>query len=261
MSVPPLPRIEGDYNILLELFTHSSLKDGSESEEYGDMDRLVQLGSAYLTQALTWHYFAKRPMLSADQISVEIANCMSPARMREWCITWNLKSKFRAAPGACDILEAPHEMQRFVDGYVGAMYLRNPLNQVQHWISSLIEPDAPQPLEPPPPVPPGGPPMQYALPAPRIAAPPVPAPYNAMVPQSPSALPAITLQKIHETATKHGTSISYDAQHMGGPAHAPVWRVVAKIDGVDCGDATAPSQKAAKEEAARKAFVFKGWRV
>ncbi|KAJ7070897.1 hypothetical protein C8F01DRAFT_1108264 [Mycena amicta] len=218
IAISPLPKIEGDFDILLELFTHSSLKDeglGLHNEEYGDLDRLIKLGATAVENALCRHYFYKRPILAAEQISVEIQNAITPEKLREWCISWNIKSKFRAAPGACDILESPLEMQKFLNGYVGAMSIRNPLHQIQAWISSLVDPGAPQPLDTPPPV--------------------------------------------HEVAAKHGSQVTYDAEHVSGPAHMPVWRVVAKIDGVPFGEATAQSQKAGKEEAARSAFVAKGW--
>lgn len=42
------------------------------NEEYGDTDRLVELGRRVLEMALTAHLFYKRPILTAEEISVRI---------------------------------------------------------------------------------------------------------------------------------------------------------------------------------------------
>ncbi|KAF7307040.1 hypothetical protein MIND_00497100 [Mycena indigotica] len=245
MSIPPLLKIEGDYDVLLEIYTHSSLKDGSMlyNEEYGDVDRLIQRGTSTLNDGLYEHFFNKRPLLNVEQIADHVSKAVTPDKLREWCVSWNVKSKFRAAPGACDILDSPPDMERFLQAYIGALRLRNPQYQ---------------PLELPPPVPPA----QYPGHTVQNSYPPTQSNYP-QPPQvsAPTASGGITLQKIHEAAAKNGCAMSYEAQQISGPAHNPTWQAVAKIDGIPFGEATAKSQKAAKEEAARKAFVAKGWRA
>ncbi|KAG6882655.1 hypothetical protein C0992_011126, partial [Termitomyces sp. T32_za158] len=71
MGLPPLPKIEGDVDLLLEIFTHSSLRYGQSdgmNEEYGDTDRLAELGHRVLDLVVTFHYFSKRPILSATEV-------------------------------------------------------------------------------------------------------------------------------------------------------------------------------------------------
>jgi hypothetical protein len=68
-----LPKIEGDVDILLDIYCHRSLKgneDDSINEEYGNTDRLVELGGRVLDLTLVAHLFYRRPMLLAEQITV-----------------------------------------------------------------------------------------------------------------------------------------------------------------------------------------------
>ena len=73
MSVPPLPKIEGDAHIILDIYTHSSLRQhlgliDHANKEYGDADRLALLGKEVLNLAITYHWYRKSP--SADQLRV-----------------------------------------------------------------------------------------------------------------------------------------------------------------------------------------------
>lgn len=73
MSLPPLPKIEGDVDLLLDVFTHGSLRYGQNvgmNDEYGDTDRLAELGNRILDLAVTFHYFSKRPIISATDVAV-----------------------------------------------------------------------------------------------------------------------------------------------------------------------------------------------
>jgi hypothetical protein len=67
-----LPKIEGDVDIILDIYSHHSLKTDYMNDEYGDTDRLVELGGKVLDMALASHLFHKRPILLAEQISVRI---------------------------------------------------------------------------------------------------------------------------------------------------------------------------------------------
>lgn len=78
-TIPQLPKITGD--IILEVFTHRTLRfPGAPpaSEEYGDNERLAELGSKALDTAVTYALFCKRPMLTAAELKVCIFSlCLS----------------------------------------------------------------------------------------------------------------------------------------------------------------------------------------
>jgi dsRNA-specific ribonuclease len=72
-NLPPLPKIEGDVELLLDVFTHKSLRmtGAPLNEDYGDTDRLAELGAYVLQMVVATHWFhAKNPSLPADQLSV-----------------------------------------------------------------------------------------------------------------------------------------------------------------------------------------------
>jgi hypothetical protein len=71
-SLPQLPRIE-DPNLLLEVYTHKDLRQPTspnEPCEWGDIERLADLGSQALSIAITTHLFTKRPIVRAEEIRV-----------------------------------------------------------------------------------------------------------------------------------------------------------------------------------------------
>lgn len=71
-SLPPLPKIAGDVDLLLDVYTHKSLRFGGAplNDEYGDTERLAELGSRVLDLAVTFHFYARKPMLPASEIAV-----------------------------------------------------------------------------------------------------------------------------------------------------------------------------------------------
>ncbi|KAJ7786465.1 hypothetical protein B0H16DRAFT_1490565 [Mycena metata] len=193
------------------------------NNEYGDVERLAELGRNTLNLVLVAHAFQKRPMLLAEQINDYAREAVSDANLREWLTFYNIKSSFRAAPNSFDLLESPEEMRKFFTGYVGALYLRNGINHVQ---ASY-----------------GSPPPSMGMPPPPLGAPPPPPPSN-------SGSPTITLSLVNQTAMQKGVSVTYPAQNMGGPSHAPIWKR---------GEGTGKNQKLAKEEAGRQAYRTMGW--
>jgi dsRNA-specific ribonuclease len=72
MSVPPLPKIDGDAHIILDVYTHSSLRAHlvDPNDEYGDADRLALLGKEVLDLAITHYWYRKLPLISAEQLMV-----------------------------------------------------------------------------------------------------------------------------------------------------------------------------------------------
>jgi len=72
-SLPSLPKIEGDsIDLILDVYTHHSIRPPAQplNQEYGDTDRLAELGAKILELAVTFHYYSKRPMLSASELTV-----------------------------------------------------------------------------------------------------------------------------------------------------------------------------------------------
>jgi len=67
--VPPLPPLHSD--LILQVFTHKSLRRPKVSPaDYGDNERLSDLGKAALDVAITHALFRKRPYLEVVDISV-----------------------------------------------------------------------------------------------------------------------------------------------------------------------------------------------
>jgi len=241
MNIPALPKIEGDVDVILDIYSHQSLKgDNHMNEEYGNLDRLVEIGSRVVDMTLAVHFFHKRPMLLAEQITDEMQLAVSNAKLREWLSAWNIKSKFRAAPGTCEILESPDDMRKFFKAYVGALYIRNGVSQVQAWISALVDPNADINSfgTPPPPI--GLPPPQ-----PGHAGSPPPTQFSLLI--------------MNQIAAQKGLSVTYPAEQVAGSSHNPTWKVSCCINGERKGEGTARNQKTAKEEAARQAFAVLRW--
>lgn len=72
-NLPPIPEIGGDVDLLLEVYTHASLRHPSHSQmnaEYGDTDRLAELGASALDLAVTNYFYSMRPFLSGTEINV-----------------------------------------------------------------------------------------------------------------------------------------------------------------------------------------------
>lgn len=120
------------------------------------------------------------------------------------------------------LTSTPQMCRSFLDTYVGALFIRNGLPQVQDFVSKLIDPNAtpedtemmmdtillnskpapPQPTHPPPPPPP---PPDYHTPL---------AGYNN----------GISLAVFNQVATQRGYAITWSAESTG-PPHLPTWTV------------------------------------
>ncbi|KAJ7727834.1 hypothetical protein DFH07DRAFT_851555 [Mycena maculata] len=238
-----LPKIEGDVDILLDIYSHQSLRgDSPLNDEYGDIDRLVELGSKALDMAVTAHFFQKRPMLIAPQMNDEVKSAVSDEKLRDWLAASNIQSRYRAAPGVVSILESPVDMRRFFCSYIGALYIRNGFHQVQAWISALIDPNAHVDS------------FGTLLPPPQPLGMPPPLPNPSTSPQNSGNI----LSVINEAAMKRGVSVTYPAEQTG-PPHAPTWTVTCVVGGIEKGRGSGKGTKAAKEAAARQAMQNLGW--
>ncbi|SJL06158.1 uncharacterized protein ARMOST_09494 [Armillaria ostoyae] len=260
--LPTLPTISGDYNIMLDVYTHSSARPtaGTLDPEYGNTERLAELGKRMLDLAVTYHYFHVKPHLSADDIAARKDEALSDDAIVRWIEGYELKNKIRAYPHT--VLDDPNELRIFFHTFIGALYIRNGMNEVQDWISHLIDPThEPAPIPSPPQ-------MQQqqqtqGLPTqPSQPPPPIP-PFNPSIPPpmaqtAPGLTSLITLQLIHQTAAQKGYAVTYGAQSEG-PPHQPTWTVQCLFNGQVAGTGIARSQKLAREEAARQAWNASGW--
>ena len=70
-TLPPLPKIDGDIDLMLDVYTHSSLRPNGATprmnETYGDTLRLEQLGAKVLDLAVTIHLYNERPLLNTAE--------------------------------------------------------------------------------------------------------------------------------------------------------------------------------------------------
>ncbi|KAG6814140.1 hypothetical protein H0H92_002135 [Tricholoma furcatifolium] len=278
MILPPLPKIEGDIDLLLDVYTHRSLRfGGALNDDYGDTDRLAELGHRVLDLAVTFHYFSKRPMLSAEDITDHCRKALSDEKLDYWLNSYNLRSKLRFAPGEQDKIGSPEEIRRFFDTYVGALHIRNGNSTIQDWVSRLIDPEAdhnssshwppPIPVNNAPPTqsvwnPPPPPPLQPSIPPPPLPSgvPPMSIGVSSFQPVGPTKIggPPVSLAQVHQTAAQLGVSVTYSAE-QSGPPHLPTWTVKCFMSGIERGSGSGKSQKIAKEEAARQAWVRMNW--
>ncbi|KAK0246240.1 hypothetical protein EDD85DRAFT_803573 [Armillaria nabsnona] len=260
-SLPTLPAISGDPNIMLDVYTHSSVRHngGTSDPEYGNPERLAELGKRMLDLAVTYHFFRLKPHLSAADIAARKDDTLSDDAIVRWIEGYELKNKIRAYPHT--ILDDPIELRIFFYTFIGALYIRNGIHEVQDWISHLIDPEhEPDPMPSPPQQQQQtqGPPTQPSQPPPPLPSfnPSIPPPMAQTA--TPGSNPFITLQLIHQTAAQKGYAVTYGAQSEG-PPHAPTWTVQCLFNGHLAGTGHGRSQKLAREEAARQAWNSSGW--
>jgi hypothetical protein len=66
-TLPPLPKIDGDVDLMLDVYTHSSLRQAGVTrmnENYGDTLRLEDLGAKVLDLSVTVHLYNERPAMN-----------------------------------------------------------------------------------------------------------------------------------------------------------------------------------------------------
>ncbi|KAF4622865.1 hypothetical protein D9613_002255 [Agrocybe pediades] len=296
MALPPLPRIDGDVDLMLDVHTHPSLRHPSTppNPDYGDTTRLAELGSKVLDLAVTYHFLQERPFLDTETRKRRKEEILSPENLDNWLKQYGLKDKLRVAPSDMHILSDLQEMSTYFHVYVGALYIRNGLGLIQTWVSGLINPNLPVKLPsssvpehlsqvPASYQPSFGHQYGYAPPNPMAshqnsdgygtsnmgspmtghysASPPPPSGPPPPLPGNPpvsSPLSLVTLALVNQTASQKGYQVSYQAE-QAGPPHQPTWSVRCFLNGTECGRGMGKSQKQAKEEAARQAWATMGW--
>lgn len=169
-------------------------------------------------------------------------------------------------------------MAYFFNSYLGAVYYRSGLSVVQSWISRLIDPDTP--IQPP--QVPFGHDGRSTMNFNDVSSSSsfsygnfVPAQPTGVPPPLPSSPANVTLALVNQTAAQKSCTISYPASQQG-QSHLPTWTVkcvskylfpqrvyvvltTCKVNGVEKGIGVGKSQKVAKEEAAKQAWVAMGW--
>ncbi|KAF8807864.1 ribonuclease III [Phlegmacium glaucopus] len=275
-GLPPLPKIEGDVDLMLDVYTHSSLRFGSiapMNDDYGDTERLAELGAKVLELTVTNQLYLQRPLLNSKEIQERRTTLISDANIDIWLKSYGLKEKLRLAPSEIHLLEKPEEMRKYFNSYLGALYIRNGLPTIQDWISRLIDPNAApsQPAFPPASGYPAssrygqqsynqqnyGQQMGYSHPAPPTGPPP-PLPSGPPPAMPPSSMSLVTLALVNQTAAQKSFTVTYPAEQVG-PPHQPTWTVRCVLNGQERGRGIGKSQKIAKEEAARQAWAAMRW--
>ncbi|KAG6910515.1 hypothetical protein DXG01_009934 [Tephrocybe rancida] len=231
MNLPPLPKIDGDIDLVLDVFTHKSLRYGAPSmnDDYGDTDRLAELGNRILDLAVTYHYYSKRPMLQSHEIAERSRAALSDDKLESWLESYGLKAKLRLAPG--EQADSSEEIRRFFNTYVGALHVRNGNTVIQNWISQLIDPaeSIPPPSWAPGPIPDASmssTQSDYNAPPPpsQPSNPPPPLPSDNYPTISMATPNLVSLSLVNQTAAQRGIAVTYTAEQVG-PAHMPTWTV------------------------------------
>jgi len=203
-ELPPLPTIVGE-DLLLDIYTHKSLipSGAPMNEEYGDTDRLADLGARVLDLAVTFHLHSKRPMLSALEVDQQRAQAITDENIEHWLTVYGIRQKLRFAPSESASVGSPNELRRFFHTYIGAVQIRNGMHTIQRWISQLVDPD----IDVESLVDVFGPPRHHASGQDRVAPPPPCSPPSLPLPRSShvtseSVFALVTLALVNETAAK-----------------------------------------------------------
>ncbi|KAF5388594.1 hypothetical protein D9757_004685 [Collybiopsis confluens] len=225
--LPPLPKIEGDVDLTLTVFTHSSLSGQSSNQNLYNADRLSELGQQALNLATTVYLYEKRPPLNSRDIGIQRENELNVSAINLWLEQYDLKTKLRAAPES-GIYENP-QMKKFFCTYVGAVFLNKGIKAVENWISQLLDPNFEPSYSASSSTPSQQPPNYYHnAPAPTSDPPPLPpAPSSFPITNS---LSWLTLATVNQTASQKHVSITYQAEPTG-PSHTPTWtaRCLSKV--------------------------------
>ncbi|KAH7886080.1 hypothetical protein F5I97DRAFT_1809495 [Phlebopus sp. FC_14] len=247
--IPALPPIEGD--MMLDVFTHRSIRETSPNSEYGDTDRLAELGSSVLKMAVMYSLFRKRPLLSAIELSTQQAQWLSDEQISQWLSTYSLKAKVRKSREAQD---SPDDSRFLFHAYVGAAYLQRGISVVLPWICLLVDPDSEPPAVPGNESTPRSPPPYSASSSAQPVQPTVSPPPTS----GPSLSGVNVLVTFNQACSQRGYSVVWQPESQG-PPHDPRWIVRCIVNGEVKGSGIGRNQKAAKEEAAKEAFQRMNW--
>ncbi|KAG5647572.1 hypothetical protein DXG03_008925 [Asterophora parasitica] len=137
-QIPPLPKVTNP-DLILQVYTHISLRRSTgRPEDYGDNERLIQLGRVALDAAATHALFHKRPMLRTLEIRFQREQALSDSNLNRWVTAYNMRQKIRCHPDVFASLHAPKETQSLFCAYVGGVYTELGMETVQEWISQLL---------------------------------------------------------------------------------------------------------------------------
>ncbi|KIM47840.1 hypothetical protein M413DRAFT_439522 [Hebeloma cylindrosporum] len=270
--VPPLPPLQSD--LILQVFTHKSLRRPKVSPaDYGDNERLSDLGKAALDVAITHALFQKRPYLEVADISKHREFLFSSDMIEDWVSYYNLRPKLCCDPKVVRFLDSPQETSALFHAYVGGLYVSSGPEAVNEWISRLLEQELKNILgghevatTVQPPAPRTPPPKRAKSEAPQaeesaifFASQPPPSPPgirhapphlpNPLAPAQPN-LPFLPL--FNQAAMQRRVTVEYLAE-FSGPSHA------GGVNGICKGEGSGTNKQLAKEEAARKAYYSMGW--
>ncbi|TFK67461.1 hypothetical protein BDN72DRAFT_95851 [Pluteus cervinus] len=148
--LPPLPKIGGDNEIMLEIYTHRSLRGDTQLDnaEYGDAWRLSDLGEQVFSTIVTLHYFAKRPLEFHSSIVALRKDALNDQKVLEMTRYYNVTKHLRAGPKNKPVGEDIDEQRHFWYAFIGALSIRNGLEAVQNWVSGIIDPHCEPPTIP-----------------------------------------------------------------------------------------------------------------
>ncbi|TFK67462.1 hypothetical protein BDN72DRAFT_798904 [Pluteus cervinus] len=235
---PALPKIGGDNDILLDLYTHRSLRGDTQldNEDYGDAWRLSDLGEQIFSTTATLHYFSRRPLEPHSAIVCLRRDALCDEKVLEISKFYNIARHLRAPPKSKPVEDDVEELRHFWYGFIGALYLRNGLDVVQKWVSGVIDPHyGPPEIRTGPPSTSSSSPALGHYPPPTqyngYAAPPPPPPglagahypptqYNGHAPPPPPPPPAPTgasSSPVEPSQTQYQTQQPPPFAYTGGP--------------------------------------------
>ncbi|KAL0951421.1 hypothetical protein HGRIS_008113 [Hohenbuehelia grisea] len=275
----PLPEISCD--LILEVFTHASLRGVSGSnEERGDNERLATLGASILDFVTTFEVFRRKPFCKAEEIT---PNRLSRGiNYSHWVQAYGLKYKLLMDPSAFHEIDSPEVARTLFRAYVGAAYIEHGMDKIQPWICELFAYKPPEAtisklqaanpnseaLDLPPAKRIKSEPQESVFPSvshvpriPKLSETRLPLPSslapipNPMTPAQPD-FPFIS--SFMQACRQRGVTADFH-EDFSGAAHAGLWTVECIVNGIKKGIGSGENKQVAKEASARNAYYAMGW--
>lgn len=138
-STPPsLPKIKSD--IIIQVFTHKSLRRTTNNPaEFGDNERLAELGRHVLDAVITLILFNLKPMLTAAAIRKRRQELLCDLNVKSWVKTYGFNSKLRCLPELRASLDKPEECRSIFFAYIGGLYDASGMGIVQNWLTMILQ--------------------------------------------------------------------------------------------------------------------------
>ncbi|KAJ3541878.1 hypothetical protein NMY22_g3715 [Coprinellus aureogranulatus] len=245
-NLPSLPRIRGDLGITIDVLTHRSLRATQHVAEAGTMegnadpDRLAVLGSSVYQLVITDMVLGIEPKVNIEEARELIKAYTSPASKFEIVEHYQMKKQIRFLPTEIHLGDDVNEMACILDGYIGALYVRNSFDEIYNWLKLILNTPSDTSTETE-----GYTTVEMSEPAGAVSSTGI-------------HIDHVSVSLFNEMAQQRGVTVTYP-QESSGPPHIAMWTVRCYVNGIEKGVGRGQSVKAAKRTAVKAAWQALGW--